>query len=277
MPDRPAGLPVLVYGGGELGTAVAHRLHRAGFRVLVVERPEPTAVCRRISLATAVYEGLLTIEDMVGMREDGILAAEDVLDRGQVPVMVEPTAPMLARFGAELLVDATDPPAAAAELPAGVVVRLGSGRAVGMGASAVVDTGLALSLGKVFYSGGPGVGPELPEGLHPVLPVWAGATGVFVAETEIGDAVQEGGRLGTVGRYPVEAPRAGFVRGLLADGLTARDGRRVAELWLGDDASGCYAVSPWARAVAGGALEAVVRLMFKRSDWPQGRRGAAWM
>jgi len=264
MPHRLTGLPVLVFGGGELGTAVAQRLQAVAMRVLVVERAEATAVCRAISLAAAVHEGQVTVEDVVGVRVDGILLAEDALERGEVPVMVAPTRPMLTRFGAGVAIDATYPAMSPAELPyqpADGIVRLGPGRTAGEEVFAVVDTGLHLGLGRVLYSGRPVAGTEPSVGLHAVLEVRAEGAGIFVAETEIGAPVREGDQLGLVGRYAVEAPRAGYVRGLLADGLTARAGQRVAELWLGGDAAGCYAISPWARSVAGGALEAVVRLV----------------
>jgi len=257
-------LPVLLYGGGELGTAVAQRFRRAGLRVLVAERAEATAVCRAISLATAVHEGSVVVGDTVGVRADGILAAEEALARGHVPVMVSPTAPMLARFGARAVIDAAGPRAEVRAFPAGtaaITVRLGRGRTAGKDAFAVVDTSAAQSLGEVLYAGEPEPGPEPPTPWHPVQAVRAPGNGVFVAGTRVGEAVAEGTLLGYLGQYRVDAPRAGFVRGLLADGLMAHAGQAVAELWLGEDDAGCHVVSPWARAVAGGALEAVIRMV----------------
>jgi xanthine dehydrogenase accessory factor len=48
---------VLIWGGGDLATGVAMRLHRGGIRVLVVETPQPITVRRPGAFALAVYDG----------------------------------------------------------------------------------------------------------------------------------------------------------------------------------------------------------------------------
>src|SRR5262245_41948962 len=45
----------VVRGGGELGTAAAHRLARAGFTVIVTELAQPLALRRGAAFAEAVY------------------------------------------------------------------------------------------------------------------------------------------------------------------------------------------------------------------------------
>ncbi len=263
MADTLAGLPVLVYGGGELGTGVAQRFRRAGLRVLVAERAEATAVCRAIALAAAVHDGRAVVEDTVGIRADSILLAEEALEQGQVPVLVAPTAPMLARFGPRAVVDATEPRAEAeAFLPgtASITVRLGRGRTAEWTPTRWWTRRQPCPWARCSTPGA-GAGPGADHVSHPVQSVRAPGNGVFVAETRIGEPVAEGALLGYLGQYRLEAPRAGFVLGLLTDGLMAYAGQRVAELWLGEDEAGCFAVSPWARAVAGGALEAVVRMV----------------
>jgi len=57
-------LLVLIKGGGDLGTGVACRLHRAGMQVVVTELAQPTVIRRAVSLAEAVYEGEVTVEDL---------------------------------------------------------------------------------------------------------------------------------------------------------------------------------------------------------------------
>ena len=53
---------VIVRGGGELGTAVAHRLHRVGYKVLILEKSRPSALRRELSFSDAVYDGEKTVE-----------------------------------------------------------------------------------------------------------------------------------------------------------------------------------------------------------------------
>ncbi len=256
-----SGVRVLVYGGGELGTAVAHRFRRVGMDVAIVEPAEPTAVCRALSLAFAVYDGKVEVDGLRGQRSDGVLSAEDILARGEVPVLVEPSGLMIERLKPAVLVDATGASAVPFRLGAApVTVALGPGRTAGREVLAVVDTSPLLSLGKVHESGEVPSVAAAPSGMHPVRVLTAAGNGVFVADARIGEAVEVGRALATVGHYPVVAPEAGFVRGLLADGIMGYTGQAVAELWLGPEDAGCFTISPWARAVAGGALEAVARL-----------------
>jgi len=50
-------LLVVVKGGGDLATGVAHRLHRAGMRVVITELPRPTVIRRPVAFASAEIEG----------------------------------------------------------------------------------------------------------------------------------------------------------------------------------------------------------------------------
>jgi xanthine dehydrogenase accessory factor len=45
---------VVIKGGGDLATGVAHRLHRAGMPVVVTELAQPTVIRRAVALASAV-------------------------------------------------------------------------------------------------------------------------------------------------------------------------------------------------------------------------------
>ena len=51
MPIEPC--PVIVRGGGDLGTGVIYRLHKSGFPVIVLELAQPLVVRRRVAMATA--------------------------------------------------------------------------------------------------------------------------------------------------------------------------------------------------------------------------------
>lgn len=254
---------VAVYGGGELGTAVAHRLTRAGFAAFVVEVARPTSVCRAVAAAHAVYQGSVLIDGLVAELAAGAIFAEGMLSRRVLPVLAEPTTAMMERLAPRVYVDATAP--RLSELPfalpqRAVAVAVGGRRTAGREVAAVVDTRPLPSLGAVLSSGAT---EEWPDDASPYLPVrsaYAGNSGVFVAHAQIGDHVLAGDELGVVNGHPVMAPVEGHVRGLLADGLATRAGQLVAEIDLSGDAANCFTISAWARAVAGGVLEAVVAL-----------------
>src|SRR5262245_20920481 len=91
---------VLVRGGGDLGTGVALRLHRAGWRVIVTELPQPLVIRRAVAFASAVYDYLIQVEGTIGRRiqSDKIeFEAEACWEVDQVPVVVDPNRSAAAR------------------------------------------------------------------------------------------------------------------------------------------------------------------------------------
>lgn len=59
---------VVVRGGGDLATGVIQKLHRAGFRVLVLEVSQPRFVRSEVCLGQAVYDGVFQVEDIIGKK-----------------------------------------------------------------------------------------------------------------------------------------------------------------------------------------------------------------
>ena len=93
----------VVRGGGDLATGVAWRLTRAGFPVIVTELPEPLTVRRAVALSTAVDDGVIDIEGMIGRRVDGLDEAVAVAGAGEVAVVISPGLPTV---DAAVVVDA---------------------------------------------------------------------------------------------------------------------------------------------------------------------------
>ena len=56
---------ILVRGGGDLASGVIHRLHRCGYRVLILESEAPSAIRREVSFCEAVYEGESFVEGVL--------------------------------------------------------------------------------------------------------------------------------------------------------------------------------------------------------------------
>ena len=85
--------PVVLRGGGDLASGAAYMLNRAGFPVIVLELPEPLAIRRRVSFATAVDEGEVTINGVTGRCTDLPSQALWIARRGQVAVLVFAAVP----------------------------------------------------------------------------------------------------------------------------------------------------------------------------------------
>ena len=53
---------IIVRGGGDLASGVIHRLHRCGYRVLILECEKPSAIRRKVAFCEAVYDGTAAVE-----------------------------------------------------------------------------------------------------------------------------------------------------------------------------------------------------------------------
>src|SRR5919108_3187576 len=74
MSQGQTGLKVLVRGGGEMASGIAHRLHQCHMDVLITEIEHPTAVRRAVAFAEAVYRGYQTVE---GVKAVSVSNAEE--------------------------------------------------------------------------------------------------------------------------------------------------------------------------------------------------------
>ena len=56
---------VLIKGGGDLATGIAHRLHRSGFDIVITEIARPTVIRRSVAFANAIYVGEMVVEEVL--------------------------------------------------------------------------------------------------------------------------------------------------------------------------------------------------------------------
>lgn len=264
-PAKPcAGPLVVVRGAGDLASGVAHRLHRSGFAVVMTEVPQPRALRRAVSFASAVYERTITIEGVAAVRTGSVLDARAALCEGRVAVLVDPQARLALSLRPEVLVDAI---MAKRNLgtrigDAPLTIGLGPGFVTGVDVHAVIETMRGHTLGRVITAGSALPDTNTPA---PVLGfarerlLWSPAEGTVRAWRAIGDAVEAGEVVAEVAGLPVIAGVRGVVRGLLRDGLTVRMGEKIGDVDPRGVSEYCFTISDRARAVAGGVLEAILR------------------
>src|SRR5918912_2713844 len=81
---------ILIKGGGDLGTGVAWRLHKAGFPVVITELAQPLVVRRTVAFASAVYDGDIAVEGVTAWRAQDVDEARGLIEDGIIPVIVDP-------------------------------------------------------------------------------------------------------------------------------------------------------------------------------------------
>ncbi|MBV9121550.1 MAG: EF2563 family selenium-dependent molybdenum hydroxylase system protein [Chloroflexi bacterium] len=257
---------VLVKGGGDMATGAAYRLFRAGFRVLVTEMPQPTAVRRTVSFAEAVYAGENRVEGVTARRAGTLAEAQSIIECGFIPVLVDPLAACLRELSPSALVDAV-----MAKVNTGTrrddapcVIALGPGFEAGLDCHAVVETNRGHHLGRVITSGGaePNTGtPGSVGGETERRILRADRAGRLVARRTIGDFVKVGEEVANVDGAPVLSRLDGVLRGLLHDGLVVAAGAKIGDVDPRAAPDHCFTISDKSLAVGGGVLEAVMRFL----------------
>jgi xanthine dehydrogenase accessory factor len=256
---------VTLKGGGDLGSGCAARLHRAGFRLLITELPQPRVIRRAVAFAAAVCQGEIVIEGITARLAHTAEECGALWEKGIIPVLVDPQAECIARWRPTVVVDAimakrntgtnlTDAP---------IVIALGPGFAAGRDCHAVVETQRGHNLGRVYYAGSaaPDTGtPGQIGGQAARRVLHAPGGGVWHTMRQIGDKVSAGEVVAYVDQTPIRVEIDGVLRGLLTDGLDVSPGEKVGDVDPRGVVEHCFTISDKAWAVGGGVLEAILRI-----------------
>lgn len=255
---------VLIRGGGEVASGIAHRLHRSHLRVCLSEIANPLAVSRGTAFSETVFDGVKTIEgvtaELVSVSPEEIYR---VWRQGNIPIVIDPEASVKEMIQPDVLVDAimakrnigtkiTDAP---------LVIGMGPGFYTGRDVHIVVETNHSNNLGRVILEGEAEKDTGTPVvigGLTKERVIWAPQAAIFTTDREIGDSVVAHQIVGWVGDQPLEAPISGMLRGLLRNGVMVSKGSKLVEVDPINDRAVCYAIRDKMRGIAGGVLEAIM-------------------
>ena len=256
-------LVILVKGGGEMATGVAHRLARSCFRVCVTEIAEPLAVRREVAFCEAVFEGQKEVEGMVARHVAGRAEILRAWKKGEVPVVVDPHNAIRGELKPEVVVDAIlakrNTGTRIDDAP--LVIGLGPGFLVGRDAHLVIETNRGHRLGKVIEEGEADPDTGIPGEIGGYT--WervlrTPANGRFKGRKRIGDRVEKGEVVAEVEGSTVEAKIGGVLRGILRDGVRVEEQMKVGDIDPRGIREYCFTISEKARAIGGGVLEAIL-------------------
>lgn len=259
--------PILIRGGGDLASGVALRLHRAGYRVVITELPQPLAVRRAVSFAEAVYERQWIVESVTSLRVETAAALQAALENGEIPVVVDPdmenilawNIPLLAVVDARLL---KTPQPAPALFPSTLTIGLGPGFTTGQNCHAVIETQRGHTLGRVYWHGEASQDTRQPEG-DPRRVLRAPGDGLLRAHAEIGQHLEPGQWIADINGLPIASPFAGVLRGLIRPELFVTAGTKIGDVDPRNQREYCFLVSDKALAIGGGVLEAICQTLHE--------------
>jgi xanthine dehydrogenase accessory factor len=97
---------VLVLGGGDIGSAIAHSLFRRGIRVLVSERERSPHSRRGMAFTDALFEGQASLDGVTARWQPDLAGVRECWQRlDAVPVVTLPEESLIASLHFDAIVD----------------------------------------------------------------------------------------------------------------------------------------------------------------------------
>jgi xanthine dehydrogenase accessory factor len=263
---------ILVRGCGDVASAAACTLFKAGYAVLIHDSPQPTATRRGMAYADAIFDGRASLEGIAGRRIDDIPGIKASLkSKDEIPLTTLDLHLVLSALQPDVLVDARmrkhDQPEAQISL-APFTVGVGPNFVAGETVHAAVETGWNEELGKVIWKGAtrPLEGePQTIAGHARDRYLYAPAAGVFRTALRIGDTVAAGQEVAHIGNTPLCAPISGIIRGLTHDSVPVKEKTKVIEVDPRGSESQVTGIAKRPGKIAAGILDAIKQRGSKES------------
>jgi xanthine dehydrogenase accessory factor len=228
---------VLVRGSGDIGSAIAHFLFKAGYGVVIHESTQPTTTRRKMAFADAAFDGSAILEGIEAVKVDDLSRLREILSVHKIiPLVTEEFSKVLEVLHLQVLVDARmrkhsqpEPQINLADLTIGLGPNFIAGKTVHL----AIETGWGEDLGKIIENGAtrPLQGePREIEGHARDRYVYAPTTGIFFTTYQIGDKVEVGQMVARVDSTPLFATINGTLRGLTHDGVPVSSKTKVIEI-----------------------------------------------
>jgi xanthine dehydrogenase accessory factor len=258
-------LKIIMRGAGDLATGVALRLHRSGFkRVLLLETDHPLAVRRLVSFSEAINIGKVSIENVTAICIDDAGILGQWSPENKIPVLIDPTGKSIRKLQPDIVIDAI---IAKRNLGTGIndaelVIGLGPGFTAGRNVDCVIETKRGHNLGRVIYDGAAAADTGIPGNIGGYTKerlLRAPNAGIFETNFNIGDKVEKGECVATVDSSPVLANISGVIRGLLRSATPVDNKTKLGDIDPRGKVDFCATASDKAMAVGGGVLEAILK------------------
>lgn len=266
MSHEIPGTIVVIKGGGDVGSAVAHLLFGHGYIPVIVESATPSTTRRRMAFAVAVFDGEAELEGVQAERVESLAALRALLRwKKVVPVFVGNLEDILHELSPPIVIDARMRKREVPEVQithAPLTIGLGPGFVVGQSVHVVIETNRGANLGRVITEGSaePYTGEPISiAGYKRERYAYAPVAGTFHTRLEIGATVQAGGLLGQVESHELRAQVTGIVRGITKDGVVVKQGAKVAEVDPRGQEQFLAGIGERPRKIAEGVLAAIRR------------------
>jgi xanthine dehydrogenase accessory factor len=255
---------IIVRGGGDVASGTIQKLHRSGFKVLILETDTPTSIRRNVSYSEAVYEGEVVVEDIRAVHVRNSNEVFRVWEEGAVPVAIDREGKLIDIIKPFAVVDGilAKKNLGTNKSMAPVTIALGPGFNAGVDVDVVIETMRGHNLGKLIFHGSAlkntGVPGEI-GGYSSERVIYSPESGVIKNMKNIGDIVGAGECIALVGNEEVKTEISGLLRGIIRDGSCVTKGLKIADVDPRiDEIENYNSISDKARCIGGGVLEALL-------------------
>ena len=259
---------IIVRGGGDIATGTIAKLYQSGFRVLVLEIENPSAIRRKVAFCDAVFEGKTVIEGMTCILAKNQEELPGIWEKNQIPLMIDPDGKMIKELKPAAVIDGilAKKNMGTNRQMAPITIALGPGFSAPEDVCAVIETKRGHQLGKVIYEGSAIANTGIPGiigGCGKERVIHAPAAGIIENIHEIGDLVEKGEVIARIGEIKVYASLTGVLRGIIRNGYPVTKGFKIADIDpRKEEQKNCFTISDKSRSVGGGALEALLHLLY---------------
>ena len=259
----------VVRGGGDLGSGVAHALHKSGFKVLILEVAQPKTIRRKVSFAQAVFDGHTIVEGIKAVKAATKQDIDEIWNQDCIPVCVDPEARLLKEVKADVVIDAllAKQNIGMRRNMAPLTIALGPGFQAGKDVDIVIETNRGHNLGRLIYDGYAESNTGIPGSINGYTEqrvLRAPCDGHISARLNIGDEVNKGEIICYIDNQPVQAAIDGIIRGLIMNNLQVTKDSKIGDIDPRGIKEYCFTISDKARTIAGAVLEAILSMQAMR-------------
>ena len=268
---------VVIRGGGDIATGTIHKLHRCGFKVVILEIEKPSAIRRTVCFSEAIYEGKIMVEGVICEKANNLDEVYSILDKKNIPVIIDPFGKFIEILNPFVVVDAilAKKNLGTTKDMAPITIGLGPGFCAGEDVDIVIETMRGHNLGRIIEKGYAMANTGIPGAVNGVSKdrvIYSTLSGTISNVKEIGDIVKKGEVIATISIdeniIEVKATIGGVLRGIIKDKSKIKERLKIADIDPRiEEVENSYTISDKARTIAGGVLEAVLymkqRLVYR--------------
>lgn len=260
---------ILIRGAGDLASAVIHKLHMCGYKVVALEIEKPLAIRRNVAFSEAVYKHEVQVEGVSCKLCKSISEIKESLNNDKVALYIDPKGECIKEIRPKVIVDCilAKRNTGTYKDMADITIGLGPGFCAGDDVDIVIETMRGHSLGRVIRIGKAKENTGIPgeiNGISKDRVVYSSAEGTFNTSYEIGDIVKKGQVIAKIkdnnGNYhDVKASISGLLRGIIRDGSYIKHNLKILDIDPRiSEVNNSFTISDKGRNIAGGVLEAIL-------------------